>query len=153
MVIKVTDEMTIPSPTAQDTRTGTFIGAISFLCVALCVAVVVGGAVGAVLLVRNRRKRLTSHFSCSRYSCAPSELVCTCSVAMPRLTTASGAAYYHMFKEDYPSTRGPLPPIPEGVESANMVPITSNPAYQADQADAWLCQLQSGVEHTYELMP
>lgn len=43
------------SPNAQDANTGAFIGVISFLSLALCVAVVVGTTVGAVLFAKRKK--------------------------------------------------------------------------------------------------
>lgn len=57
MVITVTDGMATLTPDAQDLSTEPFIGAISFLCVALCVAVVMGGAVAAAMLAKSRMRK------------------------------------------------------------------------------------------------
>lgn len=76
------------------------------------------------------------------------------SAALLRPTTASGAVSYHMFTEEDPPLRGPLPPIPGQAERTHAVPMKSNPAYQPSLPEArWLGHLQSGVEHTYEEMP
>ena len=54
-VITVTDEVATSSPNAHNTSSGAFIGAISFLCLALCVAVVVGMTVGALLFAKKKK--------------------------------------------------------------------------------------------------